>query len=768
MAKNSYDDIEFCLNTLYDYYYSSSDDKCYMFNPIIRSEIKLSDLKKGNDFDPTQVLSGNIKFEEKTDNRWIFKRTSDSSYSCNLEIGIYDKKGYSINDMNREELINIAMLYMMSELYSVDKMRHIVLPIMMFDIKKKELDKLAPSIKKEIDEKDEYVDMFVLVTEHYFKMETLESYLKKNGKKMDLQKWKVLFFQLLFTLAKITERFNMFRHNKLDLKSIRIYERKETSKHDEYKIGGMTFSVPNAGFDIKIADFDNAVTSDYSKIKRNNLYNDNPYYDIHYFFNSIYIYLNENNIAISQVDDFINDMVPKQYRSESKNFKGLDEAKFDSKSSFMLTAVMILKKNNFFHDFIDMDLTVSPVDNNRVNKKELKNIEGNIESIGSPISGSPTEAESDDHRLLAKNVNSKDRKKSEQYYRTMIRGSRKIVVPGFNVSENVTSDANIFKKAEKKRRLLGGGDDELKEVNPDVTSVTQGNPTENDGLDIATENLNTEHENLDNLRKLIDGLNGGRRKQRKHKQKGGSKDESESASETVEDKDEKDEFEDSESEKKKSDSESERKEKKEKKEKKDKKSDSESESESSVSLSSVDTETVDSELSGGSKRKSKKKNRLNNIMQHLDKGMRNRIESLPANYINEVPDYLARGFPDFSQFSGSQQMGMQMPSMGMPQMGMPQMGMPPMGMPQEMGMQMPPMGMPQQGVTNSPIGMSSLGVPMMGAPQMMGAPMQVNPMAGQMQMPSMPMGGQVPMMPMTGGGKKYKLKQTKDGKDFFF
>jgi hypothetical protein len=373
MSENSYDDIDFCLNTLYDYYYSSSDDKCYLFKPIIRSDIKLSDLKKENDFDPKQVLSGNIKFEEKTEKKWIFKRTSETSYPCNLEIGIYENKELSLSDMSREELVNIAMLYMMSELQSVDKMRHIVLPVMMFDIKKKNLDKLVPSIKKEIGEKiDDYADMYVLVTEHYFKMETLKSYLDKNAKTMDLQKWKVLFFQVLFTLGKIGERFNMFRHNKLDLTSIRIYSRKETSKHDEYKISGITFSVPNSGFDIKIADFDHSTTSDYSKNKRNTLYNDNPYYDIHYFFNSIYLYIKRNNILINEINNFINDMVPTQYRSESDKFKGLDEAKFDNKSSFMITPIMVLKKNNFFTNFINMDLTVSPIDNNKVKKRIKK------------------------------------------------------------------------------------------------------------------------------------------------------------------------------------------------------------------------------------------------------------------------------------------------------------------------------------------------------------------------------------------------------------
>ena len=43
---NKYDNIDFCLNTLYNFIYNKKHIDCYVFKRIQLSNVKLSDIKK--------------------------------------------------------------------------------------------------------------------------------------------------------------------------------------------------------------------------------------------------------------------------------------------------------------------------------------------------------------------------------------------------------------------------------------------------------------------------------------------------------------------------------------------------------------------------------------------------------------------------------------------------------------------------------------------------------------------------------------------------
>ena len=431
---NNYDQLDFCLNTLHDYINNKSTNTCYIFKPIFRNSLKLSDIKKSSDFDFTHIFNAKFDFINIYNNKWLFTRTSDSSLTCSLSFGFYDDPS-KYNNIDCPELVNISMLYLCSEYVLNDNFKHVLLPIMYFDINKNKLLNLFPDFSSHISTNNNN-NMYVLITEHYSTMIPLVDYLKKNFSKMTILHWKVLFFQLLYTLAKLNIYFNNFRHNMLNLDSIMLNIRDITNLNNNtetYKVGNITFNIPVVDFNIKICDF---YKSTYNNLN-NNSYDYNPYYDIHYFFNSLYIFLKSNfNIPYS-ILIFLNDIVPEKLRIEPDvTFIGLNELTFDKTSSFSLSPPLILNNNIFFTDFLSVTITNSP----------------NIH-----YTDSLTDTSINHFRLLGKNfpIN----KKSKQYYRRMPNNSRKIIVSDSN--SNSFSENTIFDEIELQYNKHINYDDEI-------------------------------------------------------------------------------------------------------------------------------------------------------------------------------------------------------------------------------------------------------------------------------------------------------------------
>ena len=354
MSENTYDNIDYCLSILYESLYNLKSDECHAFNTINKKDIVMDDLRKNSDFDYADVLKGKIEKMGIYNGR-IHYKIKNNTYPYTLEIGFISKK-YNKNDQKRPELFNMAMMYMASEMAFDEKFNHTLLPIMCFDITKKALEKIIPSLEKDFEknyEKDNE-DMYIIVTEHFFKMYTLKEYLDENIDTLTEQDINCIFFQIYMTIAKLSERFARFRHNKLNLDSIRLYVKEPTD--DIYKLNKNTYTLKNNRIEIKITDFDYCFnTSEY--ISNNNPYIllnsaniDNPYYDIHYITNLIYLYLDNSdaknaNTLLKKFANFFNEIIPEKYRiGKLDNYNGMNQELYISNTENIITLPNIIKK----------------------------------------------------------------------------------------------------------------------------------------------------------------------------------------------------------------------------------------------------------------------------------------------------------------------------------------------------------------------------------------------------------------------------------------
>jgi len=375
MDNIDYSNIDFRLNTLYDYVYNDNNTECYTIKPISKQNISLIDLKEPEDFDYSSIFENcSIKFIEYSNHRVHFKRTSDTTYPCTISIGKYETEK-NVDDLSNPELMNIATMYILSELVINDKIKNILLPVMYFDTTIKELSKInenmAISLKDQFNNDDK---LYCLITEHYFKMESLRTFIN-NNKDISLEQWKSICFQVLFALYKITERLPNFRHNMLNIDSIKIYRKKENkSTREMFRLKKDNYEILTAGLEIKITDFDKSYIKGYQtnpdetinnivsddeniEINTNNIEEDNPYYDVYYFFNKLSLYLHKINYNIlPELQKFFDSVLPKQ----------------ENNIHNILIPINIIKNNIFFENFLE---------NEEINKSEISTMDIKEEKI---------------------------------------------------------------------------------------------------------------------------------------------------------------------------------------------------------------------------------------------------------------------------------------------------------------------------------------------------------------------------------------------------
>ena len=447
---NNYSDIEFRINLLYDVVYNEQKLNCYNMLPIIKNNLSLIDLKEPEQINLEHVFDKDIKYVEERNDRYYFTRYSESSYSTTLVIGKYSHT--NINNMEQSaELYNVLVHYVLSDISINEKIRHVMLPIMFFDIHMKKLEKLNKNVYEAL-KKNNISDeklLNVFIYEHYFETVSLEKYLKNELDNFTLNDWKILFFQVFYILAKINENHGMFRHNKLDLNSIKIY--KKSDKRKIYKLGRISFLIANAKFEIKLTDFYDSKLENYKNLTTTKT-KDVPYYDIYSFIGSLGLFLEKEKKNIPEtIHNFMTEMIHPKFRID-KNvpFEGLDETMFAKISSQMLDPLIILTKNNFFTEFI----MNSPIEKKNARLQMMSKKNNDIE-YRSPIDDGGS-------RMLGRRIdqlnkyNSNQKKKSRQYNKTgkmkrnitEINGVRKMILPKFEQTDSV-SDTGIFKKAEK-------------------------------------------------------------------------------------------------------------------------------------------------------------------------------------------------------------------------------------------------------------------------------------------------------------------------------
>jgi hypothetical protein len=442
----NYENIDFRLNTLYDYVYNKNTNNCYEFKQIVKNKINLIDIKQPSTYNSDHIFHAEFKYIGSFNNRDHFKRISNNSHNATISFGHYSNNT-NIYDIHKQELYNMLIMYILSEAVCIDKLEFILLPIMMFDTNLKNIKEnnteVYDLLKSKYLTEDNNTTMYVIITENYFQIETLEEYILKNNNKITLEHWKTLFFQIIFTLHKLGEKILNFRHNMLNLNSIRICTQKQNNNlTKEYKIKNHIFHVNYFGFDIKITDFDLVYGENIPKNKLVKVSN-NPYYDIHYFFNSLYIFLKKNKISVDkEIYKFIDTIIPSQFKIEifdSKiKFQGLNEILFDSTITEIITPLNILIKNKFFSNFIDnnMNFELSPIKRNKELSRNLTDKISGINYLSNDYS--ITDNNSDTQRLLGKIYKNKN---SNEYNNKnkMIKRSRNVTLP----------DKSMFKRLEK-------------------------------------------------------------------------------------------------------------------------------------------------------------------------------------------------------------------------------------------------------------------------------------------------------------------------------
>jgi serine/threonine protein kinase len=272
-------------------------------------------------------------------------------------------------DIKRPENAELLMIKTLSQFIITKQTPHIILPITTFNtsikpfislpkdniVNNKKYDQFVEKYKKG----EYYGNVSVLISEWADGGDLLD-YIKKHYTTMKTKHWRSIFFQLLSVLAVIQNKYPGFRHNDLKANNLLIQKILVSEEHNKfkYKINGQIYIMPNIGIMLKLWDFDFACIPgivNNSKVdaewttKINVIPEQNRYYDIHYFFNTLtkkgfFPEFWENNNVSDQVKEFVKRVVPDKY---AKGDNVADRGRLLIKDEY-LTPDEILKNDPFF------------------------------------------------------------------------------------------------------------------------------------------------------------------------------------------------------------------------------------------------------------------------------------------------------------------------------------------------------------------------------------------------------------------------------------
>ena len=240
-------------------------------------------------------------------------------------------------DSKRPENVEAKLLHLLSEFVMNNKTPHIVLPIMNFVCNINDLLKGTSDISSNVDwlQRDSSNEILgianVLITEwatggdlKVFILNNLREWSKTSHCEMI---WSSIFFQLIFTLVIIFEKYPNFRHNDLKVDNILVTITDMSPKtvgYYLYYVDGKYYSVPNLGFQIKLWDFDlSCIKGVVDNYKTENMQEygirdtKNQYYDIHCFLNYLRLWVvgNSNRKYVPEnVQNFWRRCIPLKYR----------------------------------------------------------------------------------------------------------------------------------------------------------------------------------------------------------------------------------------------------------------------------------------------------------------------------------------------------------------------------------------------------------------------------------------------------------------------
>jgi serine/threonine protein kinase len=293
----------------------------------------------------------------------------DPRKSYAVKIVAYPKKeNYGdMYNVKRPENAELMMIKLLSNFVKKAESPHIVLPISTFNTSIKPFLNLTKNniveSKKfeqfvERYEKGEYYQNVSVLISEWANGGDLLDYLRKNYKSFKIRHWRTIFYQFLSVLAVIQSKYPSFRHNDLKANNLLINIIDTSTRKYKYIINGQNYIVPNIGFQLKLWDFDFACIPgivDNSKVEAEwtSKININPqqnrYYDIHYFFNTLTRkgffpeFWVEKEIP-DKVKEFVRRIVPEKYASG----KYLSDKGRILVNDEYLTADEIIKNDVFF------------------------------------------------------------------------------------------------------------------------------------------------------------------------------------------------------------------------------------------------------------------------------------------------------------------------------------------------------------------------------------------------------------------------------------
>ena len=295
----------------------------------------------------------------------------ENKESYAVKIVAYPKKeNYGdMYNIKRPENTELLMIRLLSYFVLNKQTPHIVLPITTFNTSIKPFLNLTKSNivnnKKfeqfvERYEKGEYYQNVSILVSEWANGGDLLDYIRKNYKIMKVKHWRTICYQILSVLAIIHAKYPSFRHNDMKANNILIHniDVDEHNKKYLYKINNQNYIIPNIGFQIKLWDFDFACIPgivENSKVeaewtnKINIKPEQNRYYDVHYFFNTLTRkgffpeFWTADEIP-EKVKEFVKRIVPDKYQTG----KLVSERGRILVNDEYLTSDEILKNDKFF------------------------------------------------------------------------------------------------------------------------------------------------------------------------------------------------------------------------------------------------------------------------------------------------------------------------------------------------------------------------------------------------------------------------------------
>ena len=241
--------LEEKINLIHDFL-NNNINNCYNIDSIKINKIKLDDIRisdiKINENLLKQLFDTNqfqFLFEI---NKELYYKIYSNSFPLIIKISLQD-----LNKANNDSLIT----YILSEIALKEKI-NILLPILNLDVKLSSVKKLLDIYSNEtfIDVK-ESKNIQIKLREGYNKITISNEYII-NNKNFN---YNIFLFLIIFTLAKIKNKYPQFKHNNLILNNIFIEENLENK--NEFNLDNLNYKLPKYSFNPKITNFEESYIS---------------------------------------------------------------------------------------------------------------------------------------------------------------------------------------------------------------------------------------------------------------------------------------------------------------------------------------------------------------------------------------------------------------------------------------------------------------------------------------------------------------------------